>query len=230
MADSSRETVLNGIRTALRRGPVSESVRRELDGRLADHPASVVPSIARGGRDALVARFIAQAEASAATVARVAPDGVAAAVADLVRRHNLPARVAVAADPRLDDLDADGVLTVDRRGTPAPDDLVGVSHAVAGIAETGTLMMASGPASPSTLNMLPDTHIVVVRATDVAGGLEDAWDRLRALSTDGLPRTVHFITGPSRTGDIEQTLQLGAHGPRRLHVILVDDGPDALGQ
>jgi L-lactate dehydrogenase complex protein LldG len=75
--------------------------------------------------------------------------------------------------------------------------------------------------------MLPDTHIAVVRASDIVGGLENAWDRLRAAYPNGPPRTVHLITGPSRTGDIEQTIQLGAHGPRRLHVILVDDGTGA---
>lgn len=227
MPQSDRDTVMNGIRAALKRGPLPESGRAELDRRLADHAAHVVPSIARGGRSTLVARFLSNAEANAASVERVAPNGVAAALAELVRRHNLPAHVAVAADPRLDGLDAPGVLSVERRGTPSAEDVVGVSHALVGIAETGTLMMASGPHSPSTLNMLPDTHVVVVRASDVVGGLEDAWGRLRTAYPDGPPRTVHFITGPSRTGDIEQTIQLGAHGPRRLHVILVDDTPDA---
>ena len=60
------------------------------------------------------------------------------------------------------------------------------------------------------------------------GPYEDAWDRLRAAEGEGrLPRTVNFITGPSRTGDIEQTIQMGAHGPRRLHVILVEDESQA---
>ncbi len=66
--------------------------------------------------------------------------------------------------------------------------------------------------------------MVVLRAADVVGPYEDAWDRLRARGGDGvLPRTVNFVTGPSRTADIEQTIQLGAHGPRRLHIILIDE-------
>ena len=85
-------------------------------------------------------------------------------------------------------------------------------------------MLASGPAAPTTLNFLPENHIVVLKASQVVGPYEDAWDRLRAANGEGrLPRTVNFITGPSRTGDIEQTIQMGAHGPRRLHVILVED-------
>ncbi|WP_343031112.1 LutC/YkgG family protein [Roseospira navarrensis] len=226
MTGSDRDTVLNGIRAALKRGPLPDPTRAELDRRMADHAAHVVPAIARGTHAELVRRFLETAEAAAATVATVPPGSEGAAVERFLRQHNLPTRVAVAADPRLDGLEDRGVLTVERRGTPTGDDLVGVAHALAGIAETGTLMMASGPHSPSTLNMLPDTHIVVVRQTDVVGGLEDAWARLRAHAPEGPPRTVHLITGPSRTGDIEQTIQLGAHGPRRLHIVMVEDTAD----
>jgi L-lactate dehydrogenase complex protein LldG len=55
----------------------------------------------------------------------------------------------------------------------------------------------------------------------VVAAYEDGWDRLR--EGGGMPRAINFITGPSRTGDIEQRIELGAHGPRRLHIILVDD-------
>jgi L-lactate dehydrogenase complex protein LldG len=82
-------------------------------------------------------------------------------------------------------------------------------------------MLISGEATPTTLNFLPDTHVVVLRAGQVVASYEDGWDLLRERGA--LPRTVNFITGPSRTGDIEQRIELGAHGPRRLHVILVDD-------
>ena len=82
-------------------------------------------------------------------------------------------------------------------------------------------MLISGAETPTTLNFLPDTHIVVVRGEQVVAAYEDGWDRLR--DRGAIPRTVNFITGPSRTGDIEQRIELGAHGPRRLHIILVDD-------
>ena len=98
---------------------------------------------------------------------------------------------------------------------------------LAAIAETGTLMLVSGADTPTTLNFLPDTHIVVLRAGQVVAGYEDAWDLVRGRGAGGdppaWPRTVNLITGPSRTGDIEQRIQLGAHGPRRLHVVLVDE-------
>jgi L-lactate dehydrogenase complex protein LldG len=85
-------------------------------------------------------------------------------------------------------------------------------------------MLLSGPTHPTTLNFLPEVHIVVLRAADVVGPYENAWARVRTARDNGaMPRTVNFVTGPSRTADIEQTIQLGAHGPRRLHIILVGD-------
>jgi L-lactate dehydrogenase complex protein LldG len=147
-------------------------------------------------------------------------------VARYLAAENLPAELVLAPDPSLDDIpwDARPLLRI-RRGRAEMGDAVSLTPCFAAIAETGTLMLVSGPATPTTLNFLPDTHIVVVNGYQVVATYEDGWDRLR--TTDGMPRTVNFITGPSRTGDIEQRIELGAHGPRRLHIILVDDRPKA---
>ena len=113
-------------------------------------------------------------------------------------------------------------LMVDE-GRGKGDDGVSVSVAYGGVAETGTLVMSSGPQTPTSLNFLPLDHIVVLEADRIAGDYEAVWERLRAESGPGkLPRTVNWITGPSRTADIEQTLLLGAHGPQRLHILIVD--------
>lgn len=223
MSATHRERILTGIRAALRRGPLPPDDATITDAHLRVGAARIIPAIARGEPSALVARFKANAEAAAATVEQVAPDQIGQAVATFLRDRNLPGEVAVAADPRLDELVQSPSLSVTRRGQPLGTDGTGVSHALAGLAETGTVMLASGPHSPSTLNVLPDVHIIVIRADDIVGGLEDAWARLRNSHPEILPRTVHLITGPSRTGDIEQTIQLGAHGPRRVHIVLVDD-------
>jgi L-lactate dehydrogenase complex protein LldG len=147
---------------------------------------------------------------------------IPAAAANFLKANDLPARLRLAGDSRLSGLDWGEVETLS--GPAEPQDKAGLSWAFCGIAETGTLMMVSGPQSPVTLNFLPDNHIVALRAGDIVGAYEDAWDKLRAqMDGAAMPRAVNWITGPSRTADIEQTLVLGAHGPRKLHILLVKE-------
>ena len=100
---------------------------------------------------------------------------------------------------------------------------ISVTGAFAGVAETGTLALTSGAPSPTLLNFLPETHIVVVDARDLAGTYEELWAKLKAQYGATMPRTLNLVTGPSRSGDIEQKLLLGAHGPRALHIIVVGE-------
>lgn len=104
---------------------------------------------------------------------------------------------------------------------PARDgDLTGITGAFCAIAETGTLMMCSGPDTPATTSLLPETHIAVLPRSRIVAGMEDGWGLLRS-EAGALPRAVNFISGPSRTADIEQTVTLGAHGPYRVHLLLL---------
>ena len=173
------------------------------------------------------------AEEVQATVTRVPSiEAVPEAVARYLAAENLPAELVMAPDPGLDDVpwEARPLLRI-RRGRAEPDDAVSLTPCFAAVAETGTLMLLSGPQTPTTLNFLPDTHIAVVRADQIVAIYEDGWDRLRVDRS--LPRVVNFITGPSRTGDIEQRIVLGAHGPRRLHIVVIDvpgKGKDGHGQ
>jgi L-lactate dehydrogenase complex protein LldG len=131
----------------------------------------------------------------------------------------------VAPDPGLDEIPwGMRPMLRTRRGRAAAEDKVSLTPCHSAIAETGTLMLVSGPETPTTLNFLPDTHIVVVRRDQVVATYEDGLDRLRAdRGSDKLPRVINFITGPSRTADIEQQIELGAHGPRRLHIVLIGE-------
>ncbi|MEQ1713888.1 MAG: LUD domain-containing protein, partial [Hyphomicrobium sp.] len=107
-------------------------------------------------------------------------------------------------------------------GFSGPDTEVGVSRAIAGAAETGTLFLASGPENPVTLTFMPATHIVVITANDIVGPYEDAFNIVRRLYGPGLmPRTLNLVSGPSRTADIGGKIVIGAHGPQRLAVIVV---------
>jgi L-lactate dehydrogenase complex protein LldG len=220
----ARDQILGDLRAHLGRGRLDPGGGAEAEERLAQHRRNLVPARAAAlDHDAQIALFIAEAQAVDATIARV--DGVSnvpGAVADYLTSQNLPARLVMTPDPKLEAIpwDARPLLEL-RRGRAEDGDAVGVTGAFAAVAETGTLMLVSGPETPTRNNFLPDTHIVVLRASEVVACYEDGWDRLRAAGA--MPRTVNFITGPSRTGDIEQRMVLGAHGPRRLHIVIVDD-------
>ena len=238
---TAREDILGGIRRGLRRGQLPAETESALAARVAAHRRNLVP--ARAAALDPVARvdlFIAMAEEVQTTVARIGSgDDVPGEVARYLAAENLPAELVMAPDPALDAIpwESRPLLSI-RRGRAGAGDAVSLTPCLAAIAETGTLMLVSGAATPTTLNFLPDTHIVVLRAGQVVASYEDGWDLTRARSSphpdpppqagegilgEAWPRTVNLITGPSRTGDIEQRIQLGAHGPRRLHVILVDE-------
>ena len=167
-----------------------------------------------------MARFAEKVELVAASFAPVAGiDGVSRAVADYLDEHGLDKEVVVTTDPLLERVRWSNEFAVARRAAD-PADRVSVTGAYAGIAETGTVVFVSDRTTPTTLNFLPETHVAVLARDRLVAHLEDVWARLRA-ERGAPPRTVNFITGPSRTGDIELQLEIGAHGPRRLHVILV---------
>jgi L-lactate dehydrogenase complex protein LldG len=142
------------------------------------------------------------------------------AVSQNLTTNSQKLEVVMAPDPLLDDIDWPASIKIERRQA-GRQDVVSITGVFAAIAETGTLVLLSGAHSPTTLNFLPDVHIVVVRRQQIVTHIEDVWRRIRSELED-MPRTVNLITGPSRTADIEQTIQLGAHGPRSLHVIVVD--------
>jgi len=228
----SRDRILGNLRRSLRRGAADDAAAAVRE-RLAEHRANTIPARATAlDHDARIDLFQTMAEEVAATVTRVAGlDDVPAEVADYLARHNLPSALVITPDPALEPIPWDERPTISlREGIASGTDLVGLTGAFAGIAETGTLMLISGPASPTRNNFLPDNHIVVLRAEQIVPTYEEGWNRLRALKTltDGhftMPRTVNFITGPSRTADIELKIELGAHGPRRLHILIVDEAP-----
>jgi L-lactate dehydrogenase complex protein LldG len=230
----SKDAILGAIRRGLKRGPLPADQAAMLNGRLASHPRHLIPARSRLPRPDQIALFIRNVEKEFGTVERI-PDlaAVPAAVTDYLAAQNLPARLVMAPHPELEGIDWSARPMLDRAVRRAQDgDQVSLQHAWAGVAETGTLFFPSDPVRPATLNLLPDTEIAVLRASAIVGAYEEAWDRLRAERTDPLtggwmPRNLMLVTGPSRSADIEQTLELGAHGPRRLHVLLVEDEPAA---
>lgn len=222
---SARDDILRSIRAGLARGPAAAAP--------APAVAHVVPERGRKSGLALASLFIAEAEAVQATVRRCAgPAAVPVAVASYFEHQGIlpkgaEAVLRLAPDSRLGAIPWH--LRPDLRvgrGPLLPDDPAAAVIAFAGIAETGTVMLLSGPTSPTTYNFLPDTHVVLLHAADLVGTYEEAWEKLARAQGGALrlPRAVNWVTGPSRTADIEQTLLLGAHGPRRLLIVLIDAG------
>lgn len=167
----------------------------------------------------LVGQFVDRATKLASDVVRVARlFDVPTAVGRYLSLHGLPHR-AVCWSPLSSLAWADSGIEVEAR-VARGDDRVGITGAFAAVAETGTLMLLSGHDTPGTVSLLPETHIAVVDAALIVASMEDAWLRLRA-DVGAAPRAVSFVSGPSRTADVEQTVTLGAHGPRRVLIVVV---------
>lgn len=194
------------------------SIRRVTDGAgESAKPAPLRPAV--GSTDDALAAFVERAEANSATVSRLnrladLPD----AVASELRRRNLPAAIRTGTDPAFD---RDWGMVERTTGPGRSEEPATLTRAELGIAEIGALVFTSGPENPMTLNFLGETHFAVVAASDIRPGYEDVCAALRERS--GRPRTTTIVAGPSRSADIGQTLQLGAHGPVALHIFVIDD-------
>jgi L-lactate dehydrogenase complex protein LldG len=213
---AARRAILDRIRQAQHRsGAPGPSETQTVTDWLARRPVGPQPTV---GPDP-VAHFEAQAARMSSTTERVAAMAdVPAAVARYLAAHGLPSRAVCWNTVAILDWAGAGLAVEARR--PHGDDLVGISGVFAAIAETGTLMMASGPDTPASMHLLPETHVAIVPADRVVAHYEDGFGRARR-ELGQLPRATNLVSGPSRTGDIEQTIVLGAHGPYRVHVVIV---------
>lgn len=221
--DKRREQMFASIRAGLEAyAPTNR--QRAIDARMKSPPAPLVPQRAQKSFAEQKALFKGFLQGQSATVIEVASKAeIPRAVAGYLRANNLPLRVRAGADAYLRDLDWKGEPALERlEGRAIGSDEVGLSRVTAAIAETGTLVLTSGSDNPVTITFLPETHIAVVEDKAIVGGFEGVWEKVRArFGKGGMSRTVNFVSGPSRTADIGGQLVMGAHGPRRLCVIMV---------
>jgi len=219
----AREAILSRVRLALGKSDDDARARAAAQAYLLARPRGPIPAMHAD----VVARFIERAGHMESTVERIASrDEIPAAVARYLDGLALPAAIADQQAhvgvcwPEFADLDWPGArLAVEARPTLGNDRL-GITGCFCAIAETGTLVLVPGPDMHTATALLPDTHVVILRAGDIVATMEDAFARVRAARPD-LPRAINLISGPSRTGDIEQTIVLGAHGPYRVHILVV---------
>lgn len=223
-----RANVLGGIRARLAgQGTAANERALAVEKRVATRLRNLIPERASSLQGAgLKALLAAQLRAANATVIEAtAPDEVPAAIAGYLRGQNLPLKLRAGNDPWLRALDwsREPALTIDS-GRAKPEDDVGMTLATAGVAETGTLVLSSGADNPVTVTFLPETSVIVLRASVLVAAYEDAIDIVRSKLGNGvMPRTLNLVSGPSRTADVGGRLVTGAHGPRRLLVVVVDD-------
>jgi len=231
---NAREKILNKIKAGL--DPLQSRAHREIsvETRLSNPSKYVVPKRAQLNRAKLVLLFEQMAEEVAATTSRVSSvDELPETIIEYLNRYNLPSRIKTDTNPLLNGVEWAKHPTLEvNYGKAEDNDQNSITVAFAGVAETGTAVLTSGPNNPTTLNFLPENHIIIMPVSRLFGTYEETWAHLRAEMGNieiTFPRTVNWITGPSRTGDIEQTIQLGIHGPKRLHVILLEDNDEETG-
>lgn len=213
---AARQAIFNRIRKAQKRpAEVTQTERDAVQDYLRQHPQGPRPDT---GPD-VVLRFKQQALRMSDTVAEVAAmRDVPVAVGGYLDSIGV-AKSAIAWKTLSDLPWREAGLQIEFR-PPKNEDLVGITGSFCAVAETGTLMLLSSPETFASASLLPETHIAIVAASRVVAGMEDAFVLVREERGE-LPRATNFISGPSRTGDIEQTIVLGAHGPYRVHVIIV---------
>lgn len=214
---NSREDILTRVRAGLQHDPAQVAAKRRA-------ALDYIAARRQGPRPLpdtdLQQRFCSRSESMSSTVDIIASSAdVPAAIARYLQAGGLPMRAVCWAEYGALDWAAAG-LAVEPRAA-RDDDLVGITGAFCALAETGTLMLLSGPQTAATTSLLPETHIAIVRASRIVAGMEEGFALLRA-EHGALPRAVNFVSGPSRTGDIELTIVLGAHGPYRVHLLLVE--------
>ena len=220
---AARDATLARVRKALARTGDRGAARAEAERFIGAHQQGPRPSMPAD----LVAKFLQRATDMQSTVERIGGRAdIPRAVARYLDALTLPPALAAQQSragvcwPEFADLDwRSAGLSIEPRPTRG-DDRIGVTGTFCAIAETGTLVVLSGADTPTATTLLPDTHIAVVRVDRIVSGMEEAFELVRH-ERGALPRAINMISGPSRTGDIEQTIQLGAHGPFRVHILVV---------
>lgn len=193
------------------------TARQPVVDQLARHPRGPQPA----WETTTEQRFIEKVQAAAGTLQHIPSGGnIVDAITGFLQSNALPQSLVLANHPLLNAIDWPHEITHATRVAHAKDQC-SVTVAFAGIAETGSLVMLSGPDTPTSLNFLPDNFIAILKRERIFPHIEDAWDLIRK-ECNAMPRAINLVTGPSRTADVEQKIQLGAHGPRRLHILMLE--------
>ncbi len=220
----ARTTILDRLKGRLERSAASKeslaAMRAEVNGRLSDPPVHPLPARARCAGEERVSLFVRMAAEAKAETERIASHALLPErLSPLLRERGLNEGLLAADEPLLAALPWEQAGIALRHGRAGEATRASLALASAGVAETGSLLLVATPESPMSIHLLSDLHIVLLSLSRLFGTMEEALAHVRQ-ETQGLPSAAMFVTGPSRTADIEQQMQLGAHGPRELRVYL----------
>ena len=198
----------------------------------ASPPPTVDETIARLAQpsDDLVKMFHAKAAASGMFVHRPKAAELTTHIIEFLKTQNVQS-VVLGKLPLVADLEnalhQAGIAIVDWKAQPGLDAQFDVGCGITGVrvalAETGTLVLCSDAHMSRGLSLIPPLHIAIVRPADILPDMIDYWASLRGIPASDLPSNMVFITGPSKTADIEGELVTGVHGPEAVHILLVDE-------
>ena len=225
---SARETILSNIRAAKQKAGLPDSDRNAARTRISDPKPNLVPELGRTEGPERVEQFIAKLTELAGTHTVLDTEAeVPRAVSDFLKENNQPNHILMAEGSDLCDLNWHDAPMLDiKQGTATPREASVVTRTFGGVAETGSLIILSDETNPPGNIFLPENHVAIIHTSQIEANLEGIWVKLRSKQRSDsttMPRSVNMISGPSRTGDINATMYMGAHGPKRLHVLIVRD-------
>jgi L-lactate dehydrogenase complex protein LldG len=243
MSASSETSELSEMLRRSEQGRVLADVRRALGRSAPTRPAPLEPfveSVVEESPEETVGRFETEASAVGALVHRAPSVGEAAALAARICAEAGVKEVALSDSPLLDEMNLRAQVAAHSMNACRATDFAGkrdeliarlescgagVSAVEYAIAETGTVVVSSDREGGLLVSLLPAVHIALLRSGQIVASLAEAVIKLKRdyMGRDAACRSVTFITGPSRTGDVELVLSIGVHGPKQLHLIIVDE-------
>jgi L-lactate dehydrogenase complex protein LldG len=229
MSDVSQETNA--------RQAILSSIRRHLaasapfDEQTPPLPQSETETLAVGStsfdQPALIERFQRELEAVAGHCVVVRNDREAAETIRRIIEETKARTIALSDSARVQQitggLETSGQFLHGADSSALFDCDMGITGAQWAIAETGTLVLESERERHRLASLVPPVHVAILEANRIRQSMAEVLQGINEQTAEGLSRTVTFITGPSRTSDIELTLAIGVHGPGQLHVIVIDD-------
>jgi L-lactate dehydrogenase complex protein LldG len=181
---------------------------------------------------ALLSRLVAEVERAGGVIREGAdPEAVGFSIAALAKAQGI--RLCQTADPDLAiEFNLDSALSeagIRLAAGPSPEAIghagIGITRAALGVAETGSILLDLDQVDGRLLSMLPEIHVALLHQDRVVDSLEEGLLVTRYLilrsQARGRPSYLSWVTGPSRTADIERVLTIGVHGPKALHIFLL---------